>query len=243
MRSQIIATALLLGFLAGVAKADEKFQWRGEVDGVDEIQIRGDSIRIKHLENQPIQNQDYRFSEPLPRRDVHLKLRKISGRGHVRLVEEPSSWNDYTATVRIDDGRQGGSDRYEFELEWRSDNWDDWESNSWDHSDEWDDPWQHRREGMFRWAGRVDVGAEIQIRGEQHRVNDAGGSGTQERRSQFSDALPSSDVPVSLHKVHGRGKVELVQTPSRSNDYTAVVRIEDDKGGADNYEFELTWRN
>ncbi|MEE9179401.1 MAG: hypothetical protein V3U22_00785, partial [Vicinamibacteria bacterium] len=57
----------------------------------------------------------------------------------------------------------------------------------------------------------------------------------------FQSPLPESEVPVSLHKIDGRGNVELVQTPSSSNDYTAVVRIEDDKNGADTYEFELTW--
>jgi hypothetical protein len=36
--------------------------------------------------------------------------------------------------------------------------------------------------------------------------------------------------------------VELVQAPEASNQYTAIVRIDDPKGGADTYEFELVWR-
>ena len=220
---------------------EERFQWRGQVDGVDEIMIRGSSIRIKHLEAKPIQRQDHRFSSPLPSREVHLKLNKIKGRGDVRLIEEPSSWNDYTAVVRIDDGKKMGDDYYEFELSWRSDDWDDWDNNDWDDDDEWDD-FDNRREGVFRWEGRVDIGAEIEIRGDQHRVKDMGGQGTQERRARFQSPLPERDVPVSLHKIDGRGDVELVQAPSSANDYTAVIRIEDDKNGADTYEFELTWR-
>lgn len=233
--------ALMVLSCPGPALADQTFQWKGEVDGVDEIQIRGGSVRVNHLEAQPIQRQDHRFSQPLPSRDTHLRLVKVAGRGNVHVVEEPNSWNDYTATVRIED-RQGGADFYEFELHWRSDSWNDWENSDWNHSNEWNDPFQQRREGLFRWMGRVDIGAEIEIRGKTHRVNDKGGSGTQEHQAKFSMPLPSSDAPVSLHKVDGRGRVELVQNPSRSNGYAAIVRITDDKGGADDYEFELSFR-
>ena len=215
---------------------EERFQWRGQVDGVERNHDpRHPLLRIKHLEAKPIQRQNHRFSAPLPSREVHLKLNKIKGRGDVRLIEEPSSWNDYTAVVRLDDGKQMGDDYYEFELVWRSDDWDDWENNEWDE-------FENRREGIFRWEGRVDVGAEIEIRGDEHHVKDMGGQGTQERRARFQSPLPEREVPVSLHKIDGRGDVELVQTPSSSNNYTAVVRIEDDKNGADTYEFELTWR-
>ena len=217
---------------------EERFRWKGQVDGVDEIQIRGESVRVHHLEAKPIQRQDHRFTAPLPKRDVHLKLHKIEGRGKVRLVEEPSSWNDYTATVRIED-RKSGDSFYDFELLWKSDDWEDWEHSEGDHSREWGEHFESRREGVFRWAGRVDVGADIEIRGNEHTVHDKGG--TQERRARFRAELPQDDVPVSLHKIEGRGRVELIQSHERSNGYTAIVRIEDRKGGADDYEFELSW--
>jgi hypothetical protein len=238
---RVLLSLILTPGAAGLLQADESFKWRGEVDGVDEIQIRGNSVHIKHLKAQPIQSQDHRFTEPLPRRDVHLRLEKVEGRGKVRLVQEPTSWNNYTATVRIDDSK-GGSDDYEFALHWRSDDWDDWENNDWDHSNEWQDHFDSREEGMFRWRGRVDIGAEIEIRGKDHRVKDSGGSGTQERQARFSRSLPKSTTPVSLHKIHGRGLVILTQYPNHGNDYTAIVRIADSKGGADDYEFELTWQ-
>lgn len=249
MRILMILTVVALYGLVGTASAADKFQWRGEVDGSDEIEVRGSSVRVRHLEAQPIQNQDHRFSAPLPRDDVRVSLKKIDGRGKIRLVEQPTSRNDYTAVVRIEDDK-GGSDKYEFELSW-DDDWDDrdrrdsWSSSSdssWNSgsSSSWGD--DRGREESFRWRGRVDIGAEIEIHGNQHRVKDEGGSGTQERRHDFSQPLPRSRVAVSLHKTHGRGKVRLVQSPSSSNNYTAIVKIEDDKGGADDYEFELTWR-
>jgi len=48
-------------------------------------------------------------------------------------------------------------------------------------------------------------------------------------------------VDVRLEKKHGRENIEIVQQPSRNNDFTAVVQIRDKKGGSDDYEFELIW--
>lgn len=226
----------LLSGLAGTAGADERFQWKGVVDGVDEILIQGRDVRVNHLEAKPIQRQDHRFTAPLPSRDVEVELREIKGRGRVRLMEQPSSRNDYTAVIRIEDD-SGGDDEYEFELVW-DDDWDDWGDE--DENDDW------RRSGEqetgFRWKGRVDIGARIEIQGREYELKDMGGRGTVEFEARFDAELPRSDVALSLRKLDGRGDVELLQTPSASNDYTAVVQIEDDKSGADNYEFELRWR-
>jgi hypothetical protein len=48
-------------------------------------------------------------------------------------------------------------------------------------------------------------------------------------------------VSVSVVKRRGRGEIFVEQQPSRENDYTAVVRVRDSRGGASDYEFDLTW--
>ena len=222
------ALVLFLGLAPAVWCQDEieTLRWRGRVDGVDDIIIRGDKVRVEHVAAKPIQSQDYRFSAPLPAADVELTLRTIQGRGNLRLLEQPTRRNDYTAVVRIDDSEPMGDDEYEFELSW---------------SREWPDGGGDVYTGLFRWKGRVDIGCEIEIQEKTHQVEDQGGQGTRERSFEFSDPLPSDGTPVSLRKRDGRGRVELLQTPNDSNDYTAVVRIEDSKGGSDDYEFELRW--
>jgi hypothetical protein len=45
-----------------------------------------------------------------------------------------------------------------------------------------------------------------------------------------------------IRQVSGRSRVALSQEPSRSNNYTAMIAIEDRQGGGDNYAFEVTWR-
>lgn len=204
----------------------ETFRWRGRVDGVDDIVIRGSDVRIEHVSAQPIQRQEHRFSAPLPPAEVELHLEKIEGRGDVRILEQPTRRNDYTAVVRVDDQAHGGDADYEFELSWSRRDWD--EGDAYDAS--------------FRWRGRVDIGCKIEVRGSSHTVTDLGGQGTRERDYRFSEPLPSASVPVSVEKKKGRGKVRLVELPEAGNDYTALVEIEDDKGGADDYEIELRWQ-
>jgi hypothetical protein len=95
--------------------------------------------------------------------------------------------------------------------------------------------------GIFRWRGRVDGtdiiflhGNQVQIRHEKSRpITDAS--------FDLPSPLPFSPVNVQLRRVRGRGRVQVIQEPSRSNDYTAGVLIEDDQGGSDLYEFELLW--
>jgi len=60
---------LLAVWVAVSATAEERFRWKGRVDGVVEILIQGRSVRIHHLEAKPIQEQDYRFSASLPNWD------------------------------------------------------------------------------------------------------------------------------------------------------------------------------
>jgi hypothetical protein len=67
------------------------------------------------------------------------------------------------------------------------------------------------------------------------------GGHRKEKGATFSDALPDSEVPVSVEKREGRGHVELIQTPDSGNDYTAIIKIEDTKGGSDDYDIELRW--
>jgi hypothetical protein len=156
---------------------------------------------------------------------VDLTLQVISGRGSVRIMEQPSKRNQYTAVVRVDDQDNSGDDRYEFELSWSRE--DLRESDVY--------------QSTFRWRGRVDIGCEIEIQGSRHKVTDSGGSGTREKGATFSEPLPDSKVPVSVEKRDGRGDVELIQTPDSGNDYTAIIKIEDTKSGADDYEIEVRW--
>lgn len=94
--------------------------------------------------------------------------------------------------------------------------------------------------GRMTWRGRVDDDVRILVRGGSAQVETIGGTPYYDAVTNFTASLPRR-ANVTLIKRRGRGEVFVEQQPSRENDYTAVVRIRDPKGGADNYEFELTW--
>ncbi|HEX9005112.1 MAG TPA: hypothetical protein VGB07_34700 [Blastocatellia bacterium] len=91
--------------------------WSGRVDGRDLIYIRGNQLWVDHRDGQVIRDTDFRFFRPLPNRQTSVTVRRLSGRGTVRLIEQPSPYNNYTAVIQIED-RESGSDRYQLEIDW-----------------------------------------------------------------------------------------------------------------------------
>jgi hypothetical protein len=100
----------------------------------------------------------------------------------------------------------------------------------------------YRGPGTMTWRGRVDDYVELNIQGNRVRSREREGSQTINEQVSFSNPLPRADVAVSVRKRNGRGRVSVVQQPNQSNNYTAIVKIDDEKGGADDYEIEMEWR-
>ena len=97
------------------------------------------------------------------------------------------------------------------------------------------------RSGRMTWRGRVDDDVRIRIRGGSADVETLGGTPYNDSQPNFENSLPNRRVTVRLTSKRGRGEVFIEQQPSRENDFTAVIRIRDTRGGADNYEFTLEW--
>ena len=97
------------------------------------------------------------------------------------------------------------------------------------------------RSGRMTWRGRVDDDVRIRIRGGSADVETIGGSPYSDGQANFFNSLPPRRVTVRLTSKRGRGEIFIEQQPSRENDFTAVVRIRDTKGGASDYQFELQW--
>ncbi|HQR36221.1 MAG TPA: RICIN domain-containing protein, partial [Blastocatellia bacterium] len=91
--------------------------WRGRVDDVTILEIRDRSVRDRVVSGQPAQRVDYNFSSALPRTETSVSVDKRRGRGEVRVVEQPSRRNGYTAVIEIRDSSGGASD-YEIEVRW-----------------------------------------------------------------------------------------------------------------------------
>jgi hypothetical protein len=97
------------------------------------------------------------------------------------------------------------------------------------------------RGGRMTWRGRVDDDVRIRIRGGSADVETLGGTPYYDSQPNFENSLPNRRVTVRLAEKRGRGEIFIEQQPSRENDFTAVVRIRDTKGGASDYTFTLEW--
>ena len=94
-----------------------RLTWSGRVDDEVILTVRGSRVSVRVVDGNRVEDEDYRFDSPLPRRETELQVRKTRGRGSVDLIQEPSRENDFTAMIRIRDNR-GGSDNYDIEVSW-----------------------------------------------------------------------------------------------------------------------------
>jgi hypothetical protein len=95
------------------------FEFRGRVDGVTVLYIRGDQVRVENVSGLPLRDQVFKFSEPIPIASMRdIDLLETVGRGKVELVEKPWEGNRYTTVIRISD-YNNGSGQYSFKLAWR----------------------------------------------------------------------------------------------------------------------------
>lgn len=101
----------------GGAYGSGQLTWSGRVDDEIHLEIRGNRVAERRLSGQPTYNANYRFSSPLPRTELNVRVEKRRGRGDVDVIEQPSSSNRYTAVIRIRD-RDGGADDYQIEVIW-----------------------------------------------------------------------------------------------------------------------------
>jgi hypothetical protein len=94
---------------------------------------------------------------------------------------------------------------------------------------------------LFTWTGRVDREVQITMRGRDLWTNGADRDDASRSRFNLASALPRTDGYVRAEVASGRGDVSVVQQPSASNNYTAVIRIRDRSSGSDRYRINTYW--
>ena len=95
--------------------------------------------------------------------------------------------------------------------------------------------------GRMTWRGRVDDDVRIRVRGGTADVETIGGTPYYDGQPAFTGSLPQRRVNVALKMRKGRGSAFIEQQPSRENDFTVIIRVKDPKGGASDYELEISW--
>ncbi|BDI33882.1 hypothetical protein CCAX7_59330 [Capsulimonas corticalis] len=112
--------ALALTIAAGTMSVQANaasLRWSGDVDDTAVIKVSGNDVRV-HANAEGVRNDRFDFrGGALPSRPVIVTLREADGRGGVRLAQQPSERNGYTAVVRITD-KDPGRNHYDFVLQW-----------------------------------------------------------------------------------------------------------------------------
>ena len=100
------------------------------------------------------------------------------------------------------------------------------------------------REGHCQVRVWVDNRAEVRMRGDTIFVRTLEGSKGRDEGSECSQPIPFNSVrDFKIQQTAGRNRIALSQAPSRMNNNTALIAIEDPQGGGDNYAFEVSWRS
>lgn len=92
--------------------------WRGMVDDVVQLEVRGRSIEVRTISGRAYPDGNYSFTSPLPTRGGTVGVEKKSGRGNVEVIQQPSRSNDFTTIIQIRD-RDGGAREYQLEIFWQ----------------------------------------------------------------------------------------------------------------------------
>ena len=96
--------------------------------------------------------------------------------------------------------------------------------------------------GRAFWRGMVDAKVHLIIQDFSLTVNTLEGTAYPDGVSSFTASLPRRNVSVGVNKTKGRGTAVVIQQPTRENDFTAIIEIVDDKGGAKEYQLEIFWK-
>jgi Peptidase inhibitor family I36 len=94
-----------------VEPASGSLEWRGRVDDRVQLVIRGRSIEERTLSGARLPEGRTAFSSGLPAIPVRVSVRSLAGRGEVRVVQQPSRQNGYTAIVEIYDPARGAQEQ------------------------------------------------------------------------------------------------------------------------------------
>jgi len=206
---------------------NDKIVWSGRVDRQATISCRAKSCVAATLNGMPVADAQFKFSRPLPNHAVDVRLEQPEGRGEIRLVEQPSERNQYTARVLIRD-LHSGSGEYSFVLTW---------------------PRGAGKEPELRpvvrgvmWSGTVEGRVRVTVQGGAVLSEAVAGRPVAGERADVLQPLPArSDLNPVANKLRGRGEVQIVEQPSDKNNYRLVFEIRNPEGGADNYEIEVDW--
>lgn len=96
---------------------------------------------------------------------------------------------------------------------------------------------------LFEWSGEVDREVQVVMRGSSVWTNNVGQTERPRARTRTYNRLPGESGQVYVQMMSGRGRADVIQQPSRQNNYTTIVRILDDRSGSAGYRIAAYWQD
>lgn len=214
------------------AEKTDHVSWTGRVDQAAIVGCHERSCVSNAEQGVPVAGERFKFSRPLPDRDVDVRLEDPEGRGEIRLIEQPRQQNNYTARVAIRDP-QSGSGEYSFTLVWNR-------ASSKELKEAATIPDASGR--GFLWSGTVDGRVRVTVKGGASFSEIVQGASVKGEHAEILRPLPErADLTPTIKKLRGRGRVAIVESPSPKNNYRLVFEIDDPGPGGDDYEIQVDW--
>lgn len=94
--------------------------WHGLVKGVEDIVIRGSSASVQHVSGATVKDAKGVFSAAIPNAPISVRLVAASGPSPIRIIQQPSTSNNFTTIVRVGEGNKGEGKPHTFTLRWSS---------------------------------------------------------------------------------------------------------------------------
>ncbi len=246
MRRKILSRQSLLAVAAGsmlvasTAFAQDRLllKWTGRVDKEVQLTIRDTTVTTSIVGGQPVTRTYFDVKDRMPQRDGAVRVQLDAGRGDVDVVQEPTAKNDYAAVVRIRD-KSSGKDTYALTVFWNPQSGEDryTAAAATAHATAGEKPMN-----TLHWSGSVDAEAKIEWRGFDAMTTTPVGETAREVHSSVTNALPATASRVELIVRQGRGDVTIIQQPSSTNGFTAILRVRDPQTGFGHYDFDVNWR-
>ncbi|HEX5228201.1 MAG TPA: hypothetical protein VFW44_10850 [Bryobacteraceae bacterium] len=210
----------------------DQVSWSGRVDESAVISCHERTCSSSSEAGAPVSGEAYKFSKPMPDRDLDVRLEFPEGRGDVRLIDQPRERNHYTARVAIRDPQTGSGD-YSFTLVWNR-----MSSKQLKESPPIPEP---TGRGM-EWTGTVTGRVRVTVQGGASFAEVLDGAPVKGQHAEILRPLPQrGDLVPQIHKLRGRGRVSVVESPSEKNNYRLVFEIADPGPGGDDYDVEVDW--
>ena len=210
----------------------DRLSWTGRVDEAATISCRTRVCSSSAEQGAPVAAERFKFSRPLPERDVDVRLEDRDGRGEIRLIEQPRRQNNYTARVEIRDP-QPGAGEYSFALVWNR-------PRSRELKEAAAIPESTGR--GFLWSGSVSGRVRVTIKGGASFSEALEGGSVRGEHAEMLRPLPErADLVPKIVKLRGRGQASIIEAPSVRNNSSLIFEIDDPGPGADDYQVEVEW--